>query len=100
MLPARNVLIFHAGALGDFVLTWPLAVALGRLHPQSRIFYVTQSQKGKLAERVLGIDAVDSEVGWHSLFGDAKGLPEQSLKLLEGSHSIYSFIAKDGDAWT
>ena len=42
MLPGRNILLFHAGALGDFVVTWPLALALARLHPQSRVFYVTQ----------------------------------------------------------
>src|SRR5438067_1389585 len=51
----RNVLIFHSGAMGDFILTWPLALALGRLFPQSRIFYVTHRQKGLLAERVLRV---------------------------------------------
>ena len=47
----RNVLIFHQAALGDFVVTWPLAVALGRLFPQSRVLYVTHASKGQLAER-------------------------------------------------
>src|ERR1700678_801872 len=57
----RNVLIFHSGALGDFVLSWPLALALGRLYPQSRIIYVAPASKGKLAERVLRIESVDGE---------------------------------------
>ena len=64
----RNVLIFHSGALGDFILTWPLALALGRLFPQSRVFYVTARQKGLLAERVLRVESVDVETGWHHLF--------------------------------
>ena len=51
----RNVLIFHQGALGDFVLTWPLAMALSRLFPQSRVMYVAASQKGALA--VVTLDA-------------------------------------------
>ena len=46
----RYVLILHTGALGDFVLCWPLILALGRLHAQSRIIVVTQSSKGVLAE--------------------------------------------------
>src|SRR3982074_1768604 len=66
MLARRNVLIFHLGALGDFLLTWPVALALGRLHPQSRIFYVTHAGKGRLAEQVLRIEAADIESGWHS----------------------------------
>ena len=71
MLPRRNVLIFHSGALGDFILTWPLALALGRLFPQSRIYYVTHGQKGALAEKVLRVESVDAEAGWHPLFAEA-----------------------------
>jgi hypothetical protein len=71
MVPRRNVLIFHSGALGDFILTWPLAVTLGRLLPQSRIFYVTHGEKGKLAEKVLGVESVDLESGWHHLFTES-----------------------------
>jgi ADP-heptose:LPS heptosyltransferase len=102
MLPPRNVLIFHAGALGDFVLSWPLALALGRLYPQSRIIYVTHASKGALAERVLRVEAVDGEVGgWHALYSDdASALPERATKLLSGAHSIFSFVSKAEDAWT
>ena len=66
----RNILLFHQGALGDFVLTWPIAMALARIHPQSRVFYVTHAQKGKLAEKALGVEWADAEAGWHALFGD------------------------------
>jgi len=96
---ARNVLIFHAGALGDFVLSWPLGLALGRLHPQSRVIYVTQRHKGDLAERVLRLEAMDVELGWHHLFGDPEDLPEICRRKLQGAHAIYTFVAGSGDRW-
>jgi len=99
MLPRRNILIFHLGALGDFVLTWPLAMALARIHPQSRIIYVAPGQKGKLAEKVLHVESTDVEGGWHHLFGPPADLPPNAKKILEGAHSIFSFIASEGDAW-
>ena len=96
----RNILIFHAGALGDFVVTWPLALALARVHPQSRVFYVTQRGKGALAERVLRLESADSEAGWHGLFtADAK-LPDPQAKLLGGAHSVISFISSAGDVFS
>ena len=99
MPPGRNILIFHAGALGDFVVTWPLALALARLHPQSRLFYVTQKSKGALAERVLRVESVDSETGWHPLFAADAALPEPQAKLLAGAHSVVSFVSGGDDAW-
>src|SRR5215218_3686549 len=91
----RNVLILHAGALGDFVLSWPLVLALGRLHPQSRIIVVTHASKGALAESALRVESADVEQGWHGLFGageDAVALAERAAKLVEGAHAIYSFV--------
>ncbi len=96
----RNVLIFHSGALGDFVLSWPVGLALGRLFPQSRIFYVTQKGKGELAEKVLRLESTDVELGWHHLFGDAGNLPEACRNRLVSAHSVVSFVADSGDAWT
>jgi ADP-heptose:LPS heptosyltransferase len=87
----RNVLIFHAGALGDFVLTWPLVMALGRLHPQSRIIVVTHASKGALAELALHVESHDVEQGWHGLFTDDATLPERPALMLEGAHAIYTF---------
>ena len=96
---ARNVLIFHAGALGDFVLSWPLGLALGRLFPQSRIIYVTQKQKGLLAEKVLRLDWTDMDAGWHHLFGDPQSLPPNCHKMLAGSHAVFTFLAKKDHPW-
>lgn len=89
----RNVLIFHAGALGDFVLTWPLVMALGRLHPQSRIIVVTHASKGALAELALHVESHDVEQGWHGLFTSDASLPERPARMLESAHAIYTFMA-------
>jgi len=96
---ARNILIFHSGALGDFIQTWPLGLALGRLYPQSRVIYVTQRQKGLLAEKVLRLEFMDVESGWHHLFGDPSKLPEICRAKLASAQSVFTFIAKPGDAW-
>lgn len=95
----RNVLIFHLGALGDFVLTWPVALALGRLYPQSRVFYVTQGGKAQLAEKALRIDSADIEGGWHALFAENASLPPAALKLLESSHTLVTFLSDGQDTW-
>ena len=90
-------MILHQGALGDFVLTWPLAVALGRLMPQRRIVYVAAGSKGALARRALRVEAADVEAGWHRLHGggaegfDPADLPPATGKLLAGAAAVYDF---------
>jgi heptosyltransferase III len=96
----RNVLIFHTGALGDFVLTWPLALALARTYAQSRILYVTHASKGELASDVLRVEYADIETGWHGLFTDSPRLPEPAMKLLTGAHDVFSFVTTPEDVWT
>lgn len=97
-MPPRNVLIFHSGALGDFVLAWPLVLGLSRVMPQCRTIVVAAGEKGKLAERVLRIESSDAESGWQKLFGDGE-LPEKPAKLLAGARMVLSFIADFGSAW-
>lgn len=96
----RNILIFHQGALGDFIVTWPLALGLARVFAQSRVFYVTSGQKGALAEKALRIEAVDVESGWHHLFASDPRLPEPAERLLAGSRWIISFVAGPDDQWS
>src|SRR4051812_936395 len=91
----RNVLIFHQGALGDFIVTWPLALALGRLFPQSRVMYVSASEKGLLAERLLRVESVDVETGWHELFSESPHLEDRAHRLLESAHTIVSFTGRE-----
>jgi ADP-heptose:LPS heptosyltransferase len=95
----RNVLIFHSAALGDFIVTWPLVLALARIYPQSRIYYVTHGQKGALVERVLRIESSDSEAGWHQLFSEAPAFAEPAAKLLSNAHTILSFVAASTERW-
>jgi ADP-heptose:LPS heptosyltransferase len=96
----RNLLIFHSAALGDFILTWPLAMALSRLYPQSRTIYVTQRQKGLLAETVLNVESVDAEQGWHHLYSEQPTLPDAVAKILAGTRHALTFNAEPGDLWT
>ena len=84
--------MLHQGALGDFIVTWPMLMALGRAFPQSRIVSITHAQKGKLAERVLGVESADIETGWHALFAAQAPADERVQKLLAGARAIYSFI--------
>ncbi|CAN5434255.1 glycosyltransferase family 9 protein [soil metagenome] len=97
MIFRRNVLILHQGALGDFVTSWPLAMAMGRMFPQSRIIYITSREKGRLAERAVRVEAGDTEDGWHMLFAESPKVPESVAKLLAGAHTIFSFISQPGD---
>ncbi len=99
MIFRRNVLILHQGALGDFVLTWPLAMAMGRMFPQSRIMYVSPSSKGKLAERAIRVESADSEAGWHALFATSPNVPQPVVNLLAGAHTIFSYVLRSNDTF-
>src|ERR1700759_2646337 len=97
----RNILIFHLGALGDFIVTWPLALALARLHPQSRVFYITHGEKGALDERILRVESLDREsAGWPRLFSDTPDLPAPAARVLSGAHTIVSFFSGPDDLWS
>lgn len=91
----RNVLILHAGALGDSILSWPLVLALGRMHAQSRIIVVTHASKGALAEAVLRVESADIEQGWTGLFAPGAALPDRAGKLVAGAHAIYNLVSPD-----
>ena len=95
----RNILLFHQGALGDFVVTWPLALGLGRVFAQSRLFYVTGGQKGLLAEKALRVECSDVEAGWHHLFSQEPKLPEPAARLLAGAQLVLSFVSGPDDLW-
>jgi ADP-heptose:LPS heptosyltransferase len=95
----RNILIFHQAALGDFIVTFPIALAMGRMFPQSRVMYVTANSKGKLAERLVGVDSVDIETGWHVLHGPKPELNDRNRSLIGGAHTIISFVSRPNDLW-
>lgn len=97
MLQSRPVVIVHLGPLGDFLLTWPLAQALIRLCPRSRVVYITQAQKGALARQLLGVAVSDVEAGWPHFTGVAAVLPQRSMRLLAETSAIFSFHASRED---
>ncbi len=99
----RNVLIFHTGALGDFIMSWPLALAAGRLFAQSRVAYVSAAQKGALAEQLLRIDSIDVESGWHILFSKSpavESLDPRVRKWLDSTQLVFAFGCEPGDQWS
>lgn len=66
----RAAVVFHRGALGDSVLTWPLLRSLAQRHDE--VAFVTDLSKGRLAQRfadarVLALDAERPEFAalWH-----------------------------------
>lgn len=97
----RNVLVFHSGALGDFVLTWPILLGIARIMAQCRVIVVTAGDKGRLAEQVLRVEHRDVENGWHVLFGEGGGgkLPEKPAKLLANTRQLVSFVAEASSLW-
>lgn len=97
----RNILLFHQGALGDFIITWPLALGIARVLAQSRIFYITTSEKGALAERALRVESADVEAGWHHLFSADPRPPDAPTRLLNGAQYILAFGAAPAsdDLW-
>lgn len=97
-MPPRNILIFHAGALGDLVLTWPMILGVARVMPQCRVIVITHGQKGKLVEQVLRVESRDVEEGWSNLFGDAP-LPGKAGKLLARARLVISFVADEDSEW-
>lgn len=96
----RNILIFHAGALGDFVLTWPLAIALSHVYPDARIVYVTHASKGAMAHRFLPVDyACIDTGGWHSLHGDWLRLSDTNREMLASCQRAFAFVSRPDEWW-
>lgn len=89
--------VFHAGALGDGVLIWPLLRALGSLS------LISQWPKARLAARwIPGVEPLDGESpDFSRLFTPSASL-EISDKLrnqLAGVDRIISFISSGNDTW-
>lgn len=94
----RNVILFHEAALGDFVITWPIALGLMRAMAQHRVIYVTKSSHGKLAEQAIGVEWRDADL-FKGLFSVDAKLDEKSQRLIESSAIILSFLTDGKDDW-
>ena len=96
-----SVLIFHAGALGDFVLTWFIARGLAKIDADREIAYVTHTEKGRLATRFLGTSASSLDTdGWHTLFSEVSSLHLPARQLLDRVTTAICFIADGNDLFT
>lgn len=93
-----STLVFHQGALGDFVLTFPVLRALPR-----PLTLVAPSDKARLAARLLdNIDPLNLEsLPWHRLFQPDLPAPDAKplLPVLHHSQLIVSYVSGGTDTW-
>lgn len=92
--PACTAILVHQGALGDWVLTFPLLASLAR---RGGVLAVSHPSKAKLAARLIaGVRADDVESArWSALHaGRHDAIPrDDSVEL------VVSFVSGGGDAW-
>ena len=93
-----TTLVFHHGALGDTVLTWPLLRAVGGAT------FIAPMGKAKLsAQWIDGITPLDGDsAAFSRLFApDAEhDLDNATLDLLRSADRIVSFVSDGYDAWS
>lgn len=88
--------VFHAGALGDFVMTWPLIRALA--HRFGRVHVVADSEKAGLASRWIGArgEVVARDVqgrAFTRLWSGAEAAPSD---VAAGASLVVNFVADPG----
>lgn len=97
------IVVVHQGALGDWVMTFPILRAL----PREPVALVTAPTKGNLAKRVRPIDAVHAaeSAGWSRLFAAGASADDVSLRrdgvveTLGLASLVMSFVSDGRDAW-
>ena len=91
-------LLFHHGALGDWVLTFPLLRALGR-----PTVVVTASSKAQLAaaliDRVVAMDAQTREITLLFSTDGPAALGPTVHDVFDNADRVISFISDGKDAW-
>lgn len=89
--PLSSAVVFHAGALGDSVMIWPLLRAMQRaIQPgYCSVTLVAAMEKATLAAREVGVEAVDSERPECTGLWASRPAPA----LLAGSTLVISFVA-------
>lgn len=88
-----NTVVVHHGALGDWVVTFPI---LASLAAAGGVLAVTHSSKAKLAARLIpGVSAGDIE-RWAGLHADRVDAIDSALASAE---LVVSFVSNGRDAW-
>lgn len=88
-----RVVVFHAGALGDFVMIWPLLRALRAARAGVRI--IAPAGHAALAERELGVRGIGSERAWVTGLWREEGRVQPCNE--PGADLVISFVADDVD---
>lgn len=89
----RNIVILHAAALGDFVLSWPMALGFARAYAQHRVIYVTHPSMGRLAESVLGVEWRDESL-FTGLFAADAALSDKARTILDQAWAVVAFAGE------
>jgi len=89
-----NILVLHAGALGDCVLSLHLIAVLKQLWKGTRVTVSARSSIVHWAKRHGLIDEARSieEIGTHCLYQSDSELPEQTVQFLCGFDRVVSFL--------
>ncbi|MGD9690352.1 MAG: glycosyltransferase family 9 protein [Phycisphaerales bacterium] len=91
----RRAWVVHAGALGDFVMMWPLARAL--VESGREVTVVAAASKAALASAELGVTGVSMEQPrFTRVWEGATGVRPSDRE--EGVREVYSFVATDESA--
>jgi hypothetical protein len=95
----NTVLIFHQAALGDFLVTWPIALAVTRSMPQHRVVYVTAPSRGGLAAHALGVEWRNADQ-FAGLFVEDASISDASKQILDRTTLSISFVSNGNDVWS
>ncbi|MEK7730267.1 MAG: glycosyltransferase family 9 protein [Planctomycetota bacterium] len=89
-----NILVLHAGALGDCVLALHFISAIRKTLGDSRVTIAARSSIVHWAKRHALIDEARSieEIGTHYLYSPVGDLPEQTARFLRGFDRVVSFL--------
>lgn len=89
-----GLLVLHAGALGDCVLSLHLVAALKRMWDKTKITVAARSSIVHWARRHGFIDEARSieEIGTHCLYHPVGDLPDQTARFLRGFDRVVSFL--------
>ena len=98
--PFRNMLFFHGGAVGDFILALHVVAAVRRLAPEARVEGIVRCPLARWAVGHGVLDAtIDPEdVGLHMLYAGRADLSAPLAERLAGADLVISFLGGPASA--
>ncbi|MBP7936668.1 MAG: glycosyltransferase family 9 protein [Phycisphaerae bacterium] len=94
------ILVFHQGAIGDFLLTLPVIQAAREAAGAARVEVVASASSARVAAGRSVVDTWTSpeQVGLHTLFGEGSDLDEGLVRRLEQASLVLSFLGGPAEA--